>query len=1018
MKNFLKVTKIDVAAKAVGGFGKKVIGGVSDVGKKAVTNPFGTIGDALIGSAEQRSDVDYLFKDKKVVTKAYGSLIRKDIKEVSYGDVLVITIERTFPLLNFVSKNVIYKRLDVEETWKIAEILSLKFDEGSNGLIITHKQKSQPKKFLFASSLNRAEFTILLLQQSDTQTTDKPISCDKTKKELTDYIELEKKRQNTDGRLHLVSKEDEIILKKMLKDEGSKIDIDQLQKKLEKQIIVDEASLYKNYLNRQQIGQNVTVLFEEAETALDDLEKLCAQLETDVETIRPGVELIQHNNNKLELVHSNQMQFMECMEKFIDSLLIDPVSLYTVQNCESDLKNATNLDNICKSATEVAYAANYSPPDEMRDMIALKEEQSYDVQVLKNFANELSCILQDKLKVEMDFLKINKVIDFGSALFGKEKTQKETLENAHKSLEPFGGLIAWLRKYSNDDFVAVRNQYVDKMSKIANEHFSILVDEQKKQILPMSSKHEDMFDYTTFDGKKIEGVQGIPTDLFYDNDPKKPNNLPMFLIVQEVIKNISKEVTAEFKFLFEVFQMEVDGRKGINVMIDDVYKEAYDVMDKLINEIEENDPMLLLKTVYYCLNAECSVQLNQSDYTNILSKVERPVEESGEDTEEESMRYTTGEDGNEKETVQRYEVKDDKEVLKRNDSLFDLRGTYDNEINYDESSEGEQQKVQGSRLQKDSTSLLQANSLMKISRQKNIELVTRSDRKMDIEWLIHFFDVLKRNALTKFNTFIDQQIEIIVNTIINPKKHGVTLHFKRFPFFFAYLKEAAGSELVWKDMNVLVEPTITKLLRKSFDWLKSIKDSQIDQKPTMTLRFQNFYYFAEFLADDVITSLTPFIKEAKQEYMIALKNLCEYHVNIHFGKFFEFFDHVARLIPSMKRPEEIAYQSNYSKQNAAKICKLIGEPSLIKAIDYICRSIKHHIIMPEHREKAWGELCKFLKCRYEEAENNCNIVYKHKFDVPSENLEILFNNSKEKTYKKNADGVTIEDSEYSETFVG
>ncbi|EDR24792.1 hypothetical protein EDI_196360 [Entamoeba dispar SAW760] len=959
----MKITKIDTATKYVGKFGKKVIGGVGGVasgittyGKKAVTNPFGTIGDVLVGSAEQRSDVDYLFKDKTVLSKAYGSLIKNQKSELTYSDVLVISAEQRNIFLNFVSKNIIYRRLDIDEQWKLNEIKGIEFIKESNGMIISNKHKTNGKKFVFASSLNRAEFAYCIL--SNAKANEFEIEFEMSLDELVDYIEKEKKRQKTDGRLHLVSKEDELILKKMLNEHGEKIDIDELQKKLEKQIIIDEATLYKNYLNREEIGNNVNTLFDEVQKALDELETFCLKLDVDIENIRPGVELIQHNNNKLEIVHSNQTKFMNCMEQFIDSLLIDPVSLYTVRNCQDQLNKAVNLDNICKSATVVALAANYQPPEEMKNMIALKEEQDFDKQVLKDFAVVLSSTLQNKLKVEMDFLKLNKVVEFGSSLFGKEKQQKETLEGAHGSLQPFGGLIAWLRMYATDEFLNVKKQYVEKMSKIANEYFDILVDQQKKNIQEISEDHESAFEMTEFDGPKPDKngeTQIIPKEIFNDRNDKFPDKRPMFDVVKSVIETIAVNVIAEFKFLLEVFQMEENGPNGINVLIDDVYKQSFDALDKLINYIEEHDPFVLLRIIYLCKTANVNIDISTQDYSKLLKKQE----------------------------------KEQKQTEKEQEELVPLQQLNKNEI----------KREQGTR-----------------------ELIVQKNaRTVCFEWLDHFYEVLSNNAMKKFNNFIDKQITQITNTVINPKKHGVTVHFLRLPYFFNYLQIAAGEEEVWEVLNDVVQPIIAKLLRSSFDWLKSIKDSQVDQKPTITLRFQNYYFFKEKVSFRVIRCLEPFVKESENEYMIALKNLCLLHCNLHFGKFYDFFDHIARLIPSMKRPEEIAYQSSYSKQMAAKTCKLIVTPQLTRSIDYMCKSIKHHIKMTDHRMKAWNTLCDFLKSRYIEAERNCELVYKHKFDLPSEDLDKIFNAALKKTFKFTEAGEMVtenEESSISETFEG
>ena len=965
--------------KGVGKVGKSAFKNVGNVasavvkaGKKVATNTFTLVGDALL---HDRNDIELVFKNKIIHIKFYGNIKKNNKTEATYSDVLAIV---TFPndglYVCTVTKGLTHQ-MEVSNKFKIEDITEIEFDKTSNALIlkIEHHKMSE-LTFIFASTLNRAQFSLELLTRAEERLHD--VKFEMTMEELVEFVVKELKRQNTDGRLHLVSKEDEVVLRKMLQKynyDGMTMDLEELQRKLENDIVKNEDQLYQDYLKREKIGSEVVQLYDEVDKALQELESFTNKLYINVETIRPGVEMIQYNNNRLEVVHTNQTKFIGCLDEFINSLLIDPISLYTVRTCQEQLERAENLKKICESATVVALAANYSPPEIMKGMVALKEEQDYNKSVLKDFSEMLSGILQTKLKVEMDFLNINKIMEVGANLIlRKEKKQKETLEGAHKTIAPFGDLIGWLKLYANEEFLKVRNSYIEKMTKVANVYFGDLVDRQKKAMRPMSDSHSKALSKTKFIGPKVEDFATIDKKIFLDEEHEKGKKkdierMPMYDVVRATIDDIAFNAKAEFKFLVEIFQMEMYGENGINSLIDDVYKQTFDALEKLIDIIDSNDPFLLLKIVYLCKQADIEIELTTHDMSK-LTKLKQSKKEKEEQEEK---------------------------------------------IEPDEVTLLKQQRL----------SLKKAQISRQSGARSLIDLVPK--RKVVFDWLAHFYDVIADMCLKRFENFIEKQKTIISATIVMPKKHGVTTHFKQLPYFFIYMRGVIGEigenyneQELWKVMDPILQPIISNFMRCLFDWLKNVKDTQIDQKPTMTFRFQNFYYYQEWMSSETIKCLEPFIAEARNEYAIAIRNLCYHHLNLHFGKFFEFFDHIGRLIPSMKRKEEISYQQAYNKQNCAKICKIVSRQQFIKSIEYICRSIKHHIVKQEHREKAWEVVSEFIKARYTEAEGYCELVYHHKFDVKTgTDLEEIFVNAFNKTYKRNEQGDIIEDtSNMSETF--
>ncbi|KAL7718109.1 Exocyst complex component Sec3 PIP2-binding N-terminal domain-containing protein [Entamoeba marina] len=904
-KNPIKVT-----GKFLGNVTKKVGGGVVNVasmGKKTLMNPF----DMIIGSAEERDDVMYLFRGKTVVTFSYGSLISTATKESNFS-VLVLSYEGSTCVLNFVKK---IKSIDVQD---------------GNTIAIGNTMKKEIRNFSFTNALNKAEFILALLTKA--QELEIPIECNVSFETLSDIVEKEKKRQGSQNELQIVSEEDEKILKNILQMNSDRMDIDDLQKTLEKQIVFDEAELFKNYLTVGDIGDNVNDLFNSTEEALNELNRFCLKLDVDVENIRPGVELIQYNNNKLELVHSNQTAFSNTLNSFVDSLIIDSMSVYIVQNCSEDLVAAdpNKLSIICDAAQKVANAAFYKPPEEMMNMESLIEQTIHNKAILTEFASQLSQVLQKKLIVEMDFLMLSKVKDFGHIITGKDGKKKESMEIPHIALKPYGGLIYWLQQYAPDEFKSVKTQYITKMKRIAGEYFSYIADIERKRTAKISKTHSELLDLTDFDGPKIDGIQSVLYDTFIDEDPKHPDHLPMFDIVRNVILTIANEAMSEFKFLKQVFRMKENEADGINVMIDDVYHQTFDICESLVKFIYENDPFILLKIIHMCRTTSTGLNFESIDF----------------------------------------------------EKRFDIEEHFENKLKIDET--------------KDNTT------------NKDTTLV-------DFTWLEYFFDVVSSHAMKCFNNHMQEQIRIITHTIINPKKHGVTNHFKRFPFFFNYLQSAAGDEEVWSVINPLIQDSLEQMLRRSFDWLKNIKDLQRDQKPTMTLRYQNFYYFQDTISSRVITAVDPFIKEAQKEQLVALKNVCVFHLRLHFGKFFDYFDSIARLLPSQKRPEEVSFQSSYNRQQFLKICNIVQPNNVEKAVNYICRSIKHHILMQSHRDFAWTTFTDFLAERYKEAEKNSVLVYKNNLPFKSEDFDRIFTNAVSKTYRDKTNGEDDDEEMYSDT---
>ena len=460
MKKIIKTTT--GAAGKFKKLGKSAFGGVGRVassvvkaGKKVVTtNPFSLV-DAF---SHDKNDVTLAFKGKQLYIKFYGNIKKSGKNEATYSDVLATArCEKEGLIVCTVSKSTFTKEMKIDITYRFEQIKSIEFDKNDNSLkIVAENHKTPEIIFTFASALNRAQYALDLMSRA--LESGYEFEFEYTLEDLTEIVAKELKRQNTDGRLHLVSKEDEEVLRKMLRKyntNGETMDLEELQRKLENDIVKIENQLYQDYLKREKIGNDVIQLYDEVDKALQELESFTKRLDIDVETIRPGVEMIQYNNNRLEVVHSNQTKFINCLEDFCSSLLIDPISLYTVRTCQPQLENAENLKKICDSATVVALAANYSPPELMKKMVALKEEQDYNKTVLKDFSEMLSGILQTKLKVEMDFLKINKMMEIGANLIRKEKKKKETLEGAHKTIEPFGDLIGWLKLYANDEFLKV-----------------------------------------------------------------------------------------------------------------------------------------------------------------------------------------------------------------------------------------------------------------------------------------------------------------------------------------------------------------------------------------------------------------------------------------------------------------------------------------------------------------------------------------------------------------------------------
>ena len=70
---------------------------------------------------------------------------------------------------------------------------------------------------------------------------------------------------------------------------------------------------------------------------------------------------------------------------------------------------------------------------------------------------------------------------------------------------------------------------------------------------------------------------------------KDIERLPMYDVVRATIEDIAFNAKAEFKFLTEIFQMEMYGKNGINALIDDVYKKAFDALENLIDIIDSHD---------------------------------------------------------------------------------------------------------------------------------------------------------------------------------------------------------------------------------------------------------------------------------------------------------------------------------------------------------------------------------------------------------------------------------------------
>ena len=245
-------------------------------------------------------------------------------------------------------------------------------------------------------------------------------------------------------------------------------------------------------------------------------------------------------------------------------------------------------------------------------------------------------------------------------------------------------------------------------------------------------------------------------------------------------------------------------------------------------------------------------------------------------------------------------------------------------------------------------------------------------------------DKLDEKMKESTNQFIKEQlrgIEEQKQMFFTSKKKTDLLSFsKALPLFISFLEQSLklGAEEASSEMRDGIFSIMEKFTQKVFDSLTAIERELDDKLTSSRILLENDYFLYSNLRPLKIPLLDRFVKDFKNRYESSMEMFTNESVLVALGKISEFSDGIRELCKSYN-PEEIIYQSAYSKQSAKKVLSQLGSKDVKKSLEAV-----HKRLLKQFADESGG-LIQVLWRNIQEA-------YLKKFDSICSTVEMVYKN--------------------------